>query len=65
MSDEAVEKMLEESLEHAFEDMNDRIFDGGEAEGGRAACPPCATRWSRSGSELDADERRVDRRARR
>ena len=26
VSDEAVEKMLEESLEHAFEDMNDRIF---------------------------------------
>ncbi len=26
VSDEAVEKMLEESLEHAFEDVNDRIF---------------------------------------
>jgi molecular chaperone DnaK len=26
VSDEAVEKMLEDSLEHAFEDMNDRVF---------------------------------------
>jgi molecular chaperone DnaK len=26
VSDEAVEKMLEDSLEHAFEDMNDRAF---------------------------------------
>jgi molecular chaperone DnaK len=26
VSDEAVEKMLEESLEHAFEDMSDRVF---------------------------------------
>ncbi|MHA3773481.1 molecular chaperone DnaK [Verrucomicrobiota bacterium sgz303538] len=26
VSDEAVEKMLEESLEHAFEDMNERVF---------------------------------------
>ncbi len=26
VSDEAVEKMLEDSLEHAFEDVNDRIF---------------------------------------
>jgi molecular chaperone DnaK len=26
VSDDAVEKMLEESLEHAFEDVNDRIF---------------------------------------
>ena len=26
VSDEAVEKMLEDSLEHAFDDMNDRVF---------------------------------------
>ena len=26
VSDETVEKMLEDSLEHAFEDMNDRVF---------------------------------------
>ena len=56
VSDEAVEKMLEDSLEHAFEDVNERVFT--EAESKPTNCsPPSAAPWTRVGAELPQEER--------
>lgn len=56
VSDEAVEKMLADSLEHAFEDMDDRLF----AEACLKAdemLPAVATALDRLGSEVSNDDR--------
>ena len=58
VSDEAVEKMLGDSLEHAFEDMNDRVFAEAKLKA-EEMLPAVRNAMARVGSELDADERRV------
>lgn len=56
VSDEAVEKMLEESLEHAFDDVNERIFT--EAKMKAAELLPAVEKaLARVGAGLDAEER--------
>jgi molecular chaperone DnaK len=56
VSDEAVEKMLEESLEHAFEDMNDRIFTEAKLKA-EEMLPAVRVALEQVGPELPADER--------
>ena len=64
VSDEAVEKMLEESLEHAFEDMNDRIFTEAKLKADELL-PAVRNALEQVGAELDADERALIAAARR
>jgi molecular chaperone DnaK len=58
VSDEAVEKMLEESLEHAFEDMNDRVFTEAKLKADEML-PAVQIALEQVGSELSAEERAV------
>ena len=56
VSDEAVEKMLEESLEHAFEDVNDRIFTEAKMKA-EELLPAVQKALAQVGSDLSEDER--------
>jgi len=47
VSDEAVELMISESLEHAFEDMSDRIFTEAKLKS-MNCCPPFDGLWTAS-----------------
>ncbi len=55
VSDEAVEKMLEESLEHAFEDMSDRVFTEAKLKSAELL-PAVRAALGRVGTQLTADE---------
>ena len=55
VSDEAVEKMLEESLEHAFEDMSDRVFVEAKLKSDELL-PAVRQALAQTGTELDTDE---------
>ena len=55
VSDEAVEKMLEESLEHAFEDMSDRVFVEAKLKSDELL-PAVRQALAQAGTELDTDE---------
>jgi len=55
VSDEAVEKMLEESLEHAFEDMSDRVFTEAKLKSDELL-PAVHTALQKVGSQLNAEE---------
>jgi molecular chaperone DnaK len=56
VSDEAVEKMLEESLEHAFEDMSDRAFTEAKLKADEML-PAVRTALAQIGDELSDSER--------
>ena len=56
VSDEAVEKMLEESLEHAFEDMSDRVFVEAKLKSDELL-PAVRQALAQAGDELTEDER--------
>ena len=56
VSDEAVEKMLEDSLEHAFEDVNDRIFVEAKMKAGELL-PAVRRALEQVGDQLDTAER--------
>jgi len=56
VSDEAVEKMLEESLEHAFEDVSDRIFTEAKLKSDELL-PAVRTALQKAGAQLTDDER--------
>ncbi|MCE9610722.1 MAG: molecular chaperone DnaK [Chthoniobacter sp.] len=56
VSDEAVEKMLEESLEHAFEDMSDRVFVEARLKSDELL-PAVRQALAQVGAELDDTER--------
>jgi molecular chaperone DnaK len=56
VSDEAVEKMLEESLEHAFEDMSDRVFTEAKLKSNELL-PAVRTALQKVGAQLSAEER--------
>jgi molecular chaperone DnaK len=56
VSDDAVEKMLEDSLEHAFEDMNQRVLTEAGNKAGEML-PAVRTALERVGSHLDSEER--------
>ncbi|HEV7404061.1 MAG TPA: Hsp70 family protein [Chthoniobacteraceae bacterium] len=56
VSDEAVEKMLEDSLEHAFEDVNERIFTEAKMKADELL-PAVRKAMEQVGAQLDADER--------
>ena len=56
VSDEAVEKMLEESLEHAFEDVNERIFTEAKLKADELL-PAVRKALAQVGHHLDAAER--------
>ncbi|MEQ1852735.1 MAG: Hsp70 family protein, partial [Chthoniobacteraceae bacterium] len=58
VSDEAVEKMLEESLEHAFEDMNDRVFTEAKLKA-EEMLPAVRVAMEQIGGELSPEERQV------
>jgi molecular chaperone DnaK len=58
VSDEAVEKMLEDSLEHAFEDMNDRAFTEAKLKAGEML-PAVRIALDQIGGELSAEEKRT------
>ena len=63
VSDEAVEKMLGDSLEHAFEDMNDRAFTEAKLKADEML-PAVRAALAQIGSELDPVERElIQRRA--
>jgi molecular chaperone DnaK len=63
VSDEAVEKMLEDSLEHAFDDMNDRVFTEAKLKA-EEMLPAVRTALEQAGQELgDAERRMIDERA--
>jgi len=55
VSDEAVEKMLEESLEHAFEDMSDRVFVEAKLKSDELL-PAVRQALAQTGTELDTAE---------
>ncbi len=55
VSDEAVEKMLEESLEHAFEDMSDRVFVEAKLKSDELL-PAVRQALAQVGTELDTAE---------
>ena len=55
VSDEAVEKMLEESLEHAFEDMSDRVFVEAKLKSDELL-PAVRQALAQAGGELATDE---------
>ncbi len=57
VSDEAVEQMIEESVEHAFEDMNERIWTETKMKTNELL-PSVETALALAGDELDAKERR-------
>jgi molecular chaperone DnaK len=56
VSDEAVEKMLEESLEHAFEDMSARVFTEAKLKS-EELLPAVRKALERVGSALSEGER--------
>jgi len=56
VSDEAVEKMLGDSLEHAFEDMSQRVFTEAKLKA-EEMLPAVRTALERLGHELAAEER--------
>jgi molecular chaperone DnaK len=56
VSDEAVEKMLEESLEHAFEDVNERIFAEAKMKA-EELLPAVRKALARVGDGLEPSER--------
>ncbi len=56
VSDEAVEKMLEDSLEHAFEDMNERVFTEAKLKADELL-PAVRTALAQIGEELSGGER--------
>ncbi len=56
VSDEAVEKMLEESLEHAFEDVNERIFTEAKLKA-EELLPAVRKAMTQVGSGLEDSER--------
>ena len=56
VSDEAVEKMLEDSLEHAFEDMNDRVFTEARLKA-TELLPAVKMALAQVGDELPATDR--------
>jgi molecular chaperone DnaK len=56
VSDEAVEKMLEDSLEHAFEDVNDRIFIEAKMKSDELL-PAVQKALAQVGAALDESER--------
>jgi molecular chaperone DnaK len=58
VSDEAVEKMLEDSLEHAFEDMNDRAFTEAKLKAGEML-PAVRIALEQIGGELSDEERQT------
>jgi molecular chaperone DnaK len=58
VSDEAVEKMLEESLEHAFEDVNERIFTEAQLKA-KELLPAVRKALEQVGDRLDEAERAV------
>jgi molecular chaperone DnaK len=55
VSDEAVEKMLEESLEHAFEDMSDRVFTEAKLKSDELL-PAVRAALQKIGAQLTTDE---------
>ncbi|MEP6668158.1 MAG: molecular chaperone DnaK [Chthoniobacter sp.] len=55
VSDEAVEKMLEESLEHAFEDMSDRVFTEAKLKSDELL-PAVRLALQKVGDQLTAEE---------
>ncbi|MCX8511479.1 MAG: Hsp70 family protein [Chthoniobacteraceae bacterium] len=56
VSDEAVEKMLEDALEHAFDDMNQRAFTEAKLKA-QEMLPSVAKALGLAGDSLDAGER--------
>ncbi len=58
VSDEAVEKMLVDSLEHAFEDMNDRAFTEAKLKAGEML-PAVRIALDQAGEELSAEEKQT------
>ncbi|MGV3531015.1 MAG: molecular chaperone DnaK [Chthoniobacteraceae bacterium] len=61
VSDEAVEKMLEDSLEHAFEDMNERVFTEAKLKADEML-PAVRRALAQVGEGLSDEERtRIDR----
>ena len=58
VSDEAVEKMLEDSLEHAFEDMNDRAFTEAKLKADEML-PAVRIALGQIGGELSAEENQI------
>lgn len=56
VSDEAVEKMLEESLEHAFEDMSDRVFTEAKLKSDELL-PAVRAALQKVGDQLTEEER--------
>jgi len=56
VSDEAVEKMLEESLEHAFEDMSDRVFTEAKLKSDELL-PAVRAALQKVGDQLTVEER--------
>ena len=58
VSDEAVEKMLEDSLEHAFEDMNDRAFTEAKLKADEML-PAVRIALDQIGGELSAEEKQI------
>ena len=58
VSDEAVEKMLEDSLEHAFEDMNDRAFTEAKLKAGEML-PAVRIALEQIGGALSPEERQA------
>ena len=58
VSDEAVEKMLADSLEHAFEDMNDRAFAETKLKAAEML-PAVRIALGQAGSELSQEETRA------
>jgi len=58
VSDEAMEKMLEDSLEHAFEDMNDRAFTEAKLKAGEML-PAVRIALDQAGGELSAEEKQA------
>jgi molecular chaperone DnaK len=58
VSDEAVEKMLEDSLEHAFEDMNDRVFTEAKLKADEML-PAVRIALGQAGGTLSEEEHRI------
>ncbi len=56
VSDEAIEKMLEESLEHAFEDVNERVFTEASLKA-REMLKAVEVALQRAGNALESAER--------
>ncbi len=56
VSDEAVEKMLEDSLEHAFEDVNERVFTEARLKA-EELLPAVRNALTLVGAEIDESER--------